>query len=548
MSNRVLRRGIAGAAAGAVTLGVLAGCTFGQEADAAGTAAGAGSIAVTPGDIPSQDVIALPGDRDALLEAALERLPELIEEDLAESGVPGLAIAVVSEGEVVYTGAFGERDTSTGEPVEEDTVFQIASMSKPLSATVVAKMVSDGDVTWDTPVRELLPGFELNDPYVTERGQIADYFSHRTGLPTGGGDDLEDIGYERDYIFDHLGMIPLDDFRSTYHYSNFGLTTGAVAAAAAVDLPWEDAAEQLLFEPLGMTSTSAVHDDYLAAENRAVLHARVDGEFEPLYDRNPDAQSPAGGVSSTVGDLAEWLKLVLAEGELDGEAYIESEALLPATAAQVVSSHTSDVTQRAGHYGYGFNVGSTVGGRVNLNHSGAFTLGGATNTTLVPDLDLGVVVLTNGTPVGLPESVSAQFLDLVQYGELTRDWLPLMSEFFIAVYSAPEGDLAGETAPSDAAPPAAAAEYAGTYTNDYFGDFVVTADGDTLTGALGPDGGYTFDLEPWDGDTWSFVPTGENAPPGSLSTATFTREGAGVASVTLGYFDKWGLGTWVRVD
>lgn len=547
MSHRELRRGIAVTVVGAVTLATMAGCTFGQETGAAGQAA-AGTVAVTPGDIPSQDVVALPGERDALVEAALERLPELIEEDLAESGVPGLAVAVVSEGEVVYTGAFGERDSSTGEPVEEDTVFQIASMSKPLSATVVAKIVSDGAVSWETPVRELLPDFQLADPYVTEHGQLADYFSHRTGLPTGGGDDLEDIGYERDYIFDHLGMIPLDDFRSSYHYSNFGLTTGAVAAAAAVDLSWEDATEQLLFEPLGMTSTSASYDDYLAAENRAVLHARVDGGFEPLYQRDPDPQAPAGGVSSTVGDLAEWVKLVLADGELDGETYIEPEALLAATSAQTVSSHNTTVTERPGHYGFGFNVGSTVAGRVNLNHSGAFTLGGATNTTLVPELDLGIVVLTNGTPVGLPESVSAQFLDLVQYGELTRDWLPLMAQFFIGVYGAPEGDLAGEDAPANAAPPAAASEFAGTYTNDYFGDLVVTADGDTLTGALGPEGGYTFGIEPWDGDTWSFVPTGENAPPGSLSSAGFSRDGGRVASVTLGYFDRWGLGTWVRAD
>jgi CubicO group peptidase (beta-lactamase class C family) len=529
-------RGIIGTAVVAVTLVALTACTAEQKPT---------TIAVTAGDIPSEDIIALLGERDAAVESAVDRLPDLIEAALDESAVPGLAVAVVSDGEVVYTDAFGERDTSTGEPVDVDTVFQIASLSKPLSATVVAKAMTEGALTWNTPVHELLPEFALSDPYVTEHGVIGDYFSHRTGLPTGGGDDLEDIGFDGEVILDRIRMLPLSDFRNTYNYSNFGLTIGAEAAAAALGMTWEDAAEQLLFEPLGMTSTSTSHDDFLAEENRATLHAKVGDGFEPLYDRDPDPQAPAGGVSSTVGDLAIWMNMVLASGEFDGEPYIDPEALLPATSAQMISSHTSAVQQRPGHYGYGFNVGPTVSGRVGVGHSGAFSLGAATAAQMIPELDLGIVVLTNGGPVGLPEAVSAEFLDLVQYGEITRDWVSDMAGFF-QVYYNPAGDLAEQEPPTNPALPSALAEYAGTYSNEYFGDLVVSVDGDGLVGALGPDGGYTFPLEPWDGDTWSFVPTGENAPKGSLSSAAFSRDGAQVTTVMLGYFDKWGLGTWVR--
>lgn len=533
-----MRRGMVVTAAVVVVLGTMTACT-GEQKPA--------GVAVTTGDFPNEDVVALPGERDELVAAAVDELPKLIEAALKTSGVPGAAAAVVSKGEVVYSGAFGVRDTSTDDPVDVDTVFQIASLSKPLSATVVAKAVSDGAVTWDARVQDLLPDFAMSDPYVTDNGQIGDYFSHRTGLPTGGGDDLEEIGYDRAYILDHLRMLPLSDFRSTYHYSNFGLTTGAEAAASALGMSWEDAADQLLFEPLGMTSTSSSHDEFLEREDRAVLHAKVGDGFEPLYDRDPDPQAPAGGVSSTVGDIAKWMTLVLAGGEWDGEPYIDASALLEATSPHMISSHTGAVGQRPGHYGYGVNVSSSVAGRVSLSHSGGFALGAGTAATMIPALDLGIVVLTNGSPVGVPEAIAAEFFDLVQYGEVTRDWVTDMAGFFEAYYI-PAGDLADQTRPSSPAAPGPPADYAGTYSNAYFGDLVVSVDGDGLVGALGPDGGHTFPIEPWDGDTWSFVPMGENSPEGSLSSASFVRDGEAIGSVVLGYFDKWGLGTWVRVE
>lgn len=519
-----------------VAMGAATGCAASQPS----------TVAITIGDAPNADTVALPGDRDAAVEAAVKQLPDLVKKGLETTGVPGAAVAVVSNGEVIYSGGFGVRDTSTGTPVDVDTIFQIASLSKPLSATVVAKAITDGDLTWDTRVASELPGFSLADPYVTQNAQISDYFAHRSGLPTGGGDDLEDLGYDRDYILAHLGLIPLAPFRNTYQYSNFGITVGAEAAAAAAGMTWEDAARSLLFTPLGMTSTSATHADFLASADHAVLHAKTGPTtFEPLYDRQPDAEAPAGGVSSNVGDIAKWMKLVLSGGVLDGKPFIDPAPLLAMTSAQIVSGHNSAVDQRASHYGFGINVGTAAGGRVTLNHSGAFALGAATTATLVPSLGLGIVVLTNGTPVGLPEAVAAQFLDLVQYGHVTRDWVSDIGKYF-AQAEAPVGDLAGQKRPADPAPSAALADYAGTYANPYFGDLVVTVDGDTLKGAMGPGGGYTFTIDPWNGDQRAFAPSGENAPRGSLSSATFSRSGGSASTVVLEYFDKWGLGTFSR--
>ncbi|MGV2985157.1 serine hydrolase [Microbacterium sp. AGC85] len=550
-THKGIARVIAVSTVAAITFGITA-CTGDATAD---TSSSSGP-AVALGEEPNQDAVDLYTDRDTAVEAAVEALPEFVEKALEQTGVPGAAVAVVSNGEVVFEEGFGVRDVTTDEPVDADTVFQIASLSKPLSSSIVAKAITDdAELSWEDPVVEYLPDFALKDPYVTQHAKISDFFSHRTGIPTGGGDDLEDIGFDADYIMAHMNQIPLASFRDTYQYSNFGLTVGGEAVAASRGQAWAETAHELLFEPLGMTSTTTVHDDYLAVEDRAAMHARTgEGVYEQLFDRDADAEAPAGGVASTAGDIAKWMNMVLANGEVDGEEFIDPLVLAKTYSAHsITGGDARNLTSRTSHYGFGTNVGATVTGRVSISHSGAFGWGAATNATMIPDLNLGIVVLTNGAPSGVPEAVASEFLDLVQFGEETRPWLEMWPAVF-AHFSDPAGDLVGEEPPAEAAEAGPDGDYVGTYTSPYFGDFVVTEANGTLTGALGPEGGYTFEIEPWDGDTMSFVPTGENALPGSLSSAVFVREGEQITGVTLTYFNKFpaegqepnGLGVFTR--
>ncbi|MBA8815472.1 CubicO group peptidase (beta-lactamase class C family) [Microbacterium halimionae] len=524
-------------------VGLVAGCTSEPA-----------TVEVVTGGSPDADAVAFPKgasneEIDAAVDSALEQLPELAQEALDTAGVPGLAIGVVHGGETVYADGFGVKNIETGAPIEAQTVFQLASLSKPISATVVAKAITAGAITWQTPVQSGLDGFAMSDPYVTENATVGDFFSHRSGLATGAGDDLEDIGFDRQYILDHMYLQPLTPFRAQYHYSNYGITIGAEAAASAMGMTWEDTAQTYLYEPLGMDSTSSRYEDFLAQADRADLHAVVDGEFTPIFERDPQEQSPAGGVSSNVEDLGTWMNVVLSEGEFEGDAYIDSSALLAATTGQMVSGHPGTAAGRTGMYGFGFQVGSLPGGRASISHSGAFVLGAGTSFRMIPSLDLGIVVLTNGAPVGAAEAVTSSFLDLVQFGYVTRDWFADYAGA-LGVYLAPAGDLAGETRPTDAAAPGDYAEYVGTYESDYYGTLSITAtdDGSTLMGALGPDGQYEFVLSPWDGDEYSFIPTGENAPEGSLSSAEFVRDGGQATAVTLDFFNSQGLGTWQRVS
>ncbi|WP_404432371.1 serine hydrolase [Microbacterium lacus] len=516
---------------GGITILALAGCTAASEY----------APRAVNFPIPSQDVVELP---EGSVDVAVEELPNIVARILDESGIPGAAVTVVRDEEVLLAEGFGVRRSGEDAEIDAETVFQIASMSKPIGATVVASQVTEGVVSWETPVVEHLEGFALADPWVTEHLTIGDLYAHRSGLPLAAGDDLEDIGYDREYIIDHLRMQPLDPFRITYNYANFGMTTGAEAVSVAAGVDWATLSEQALYEPLGMASTSSRYADFLEHENRAALHTRVGDGFEPLYERMPDAQSPAGGVTTNAVDLAKWMSMVIGQGTFSGDEIATPEALLPAISPQIVSGHPAFADMRAGNYGYGFNVGVQPSGRVTISHSGAFVLGAATNFVIVPELGLGIAAITNGGPVGAAEAIVAEFLDRVQFGDATRDWL---ADYGLALghYHAPAGDLVDEEAPASPAPPRPLEEYAGSWSNAYFGAAVVEVAGDGLLARLGPDGSYELDLTHWDGDVFSFVPSGENAPEGSISSATFAI-GAGGETMTLDFFDTNGLGTWTR--
>jgi CubicO group peptidase (beta-lactamase class C family) len=215
------------------------------------------------------------------------------------------------------------------------------------------------------------PAFALRDPYVTEHATIADLLSHRSGLHTGSGDLLEDLGFNRDYILSHIDQEPLASFRSTYHYSNYGYTAGGIAAALAARKLWEDLADDVLFEPAGMTTASYRHTDYLAEDDRAHIHKRLpDGSWAALYDRDPDAQTPAGGASASLNDTLRFLRLQLGNGMLDGKKIVDADALASSRVPQVIPGAPHSPASRASFYGFGWNVSYDDEGRARIGPFG----------------------------------------------------------------------------------------------------------------------------------------------------------------------------------
>jgi CubicO group peptidase (beta-lactamase class C family) len=460
------------------------------------------------------------------LAAALPRLESLIDSAMSNGSTPGLAVGIVYKGQVVYLNGFGVREVGQPQCVDPDTVFQLASVSKPISSTIISSLVSDGTVKWDDTVVKYNPGFELSNPTVTSEVTIGDFFAHRSGLPGSAGNDLEAVGYNRATILYRLRFPPLAyPFRDGYEYSNFGLTEGAAAGATAAGEEWATLADRRLFEPLGMTNTSMRYADFVAQANRAHLHvfvptksptsspqcsATINTQWTPLVTRNADPQAPAGGASSNVRDMVQWLLLVLADGQYKGQQLIRKQPLEIARTPQAIRGE-NPFTGLGSFYGYGWGVEYLQDGVLSVSHAGAFSQGAETDVTLLPSQDLGVVSLGNAFPTGVPEAVGASLSDLARYGYVTQDWFAFWKDRFETSITIPEQKKIEEYAkpPVPYRPPLEFAAYVGTYRNNYVGKVKISVGNGVLLltrGVQQP----PLPLRHWNGNTFLSYPVPEN--------------------------------------
>jgi CubicO group peptidase (beta-lactamase class C family) len=293
-----------------------------------------------------------------------------------------------------------------------------------------------------------------------------------------------------------------------------------------------------------MNSTSSRYSDFLARTNKALGHVQENGQWVQKYKRDPDAESPAGGVSSSVNDVARWMRLELANGQFEGQHLVDEKALSLSHSPQILTGF-SPLTGLPTFYGLGWNVSYDTEGRLRLGHSGAFALGAATNVLLVPSENLGIVVLTNASPIGLAEGLAYTFTDIALYGKATQDWLPMMKKVFSdpAVLGVNPG--ADYSKPPEWPTPALSnTAYLGTYTNNYFGDIQIIEKGNGLAVIEGPHKS-TFPLKHYDRDTFTYQTEGENAAGATGATFTIGPEGK-ATTLIVQHLNVRGEGTFQR--
>ncbi len=436
-----------------------------------------------------------------------------------------MAVAIIQNDTVVYEKCFGVINLTTKEPVNADTRFHLASISKSFTTATIASMVGNGELSWDDSAAGINPDLVFFDPWITEHVTIRDLLSHRTGLPEYAGAELAEFGYNRSETLFKLRYLALTGaFRSSYAYSNLGITAAAETAAAetaaaetaaaetaaaetaAIEagIPWEELIAERIFIPVGMTNSSAVFSDFAEAENHAdtyVVTNCVAEQTAVLF--NDDANSPAGWVSSTLNDMIRYLRLQLNDGTIDGVQVIDPAALSETHKAQNIL--LSDYTTISA-YGLGWDI-TSQNGRVRVEHGGDLTSGVSTLITLYPAEGMGIVVLTNGFPGGhiLKKAVVRGWEDLYFTGSVQNDWYAEIEDQINAAMEPGSSVLSPYTAlqqaPENASSPRYLVNYCGSYYQNYYGNLTIENEADGLVMSIGP-AEMQYVLTPYDGDVF----------------------------------------------
>lgn len=273
------------------------------------------------------------------------------------------------------------------------------------------------------------------------------------------------------------------------------------------------------------------------------MYAKVNGQWKPNLGFDLDRQAPAGGASSSVNDLAKWVTMLLAGGKADGKTIVDDKDLLEMWGPQSIRQPATKVGAATGFYGFGWNVDYDSSRRLMVQHSGAFATGGATNVLLVPEAGLGIVTLTNGEPVGLPEAINYAFLDQVKNGRQTNDWLKIYGAAFAGLDDVPAGETDYRKPPASVTAAKDNTSYVGTYDNTCYGPATVSASGSGLTLTLGP-AKLTLPMTHYTGDQFTVVGPTESAR--GIQGLGFAPGANGVQTLTIPVINESKLGVFTR--
>lgn len=412
-------------------------------------------------------------------DALLSRIEQYVEQAHQDWQVPGVAIAVVRSDSVVLSRGFGFRKVGTEARVDENTLFAIASNTKAFTAAAIAMLVEEGKIHWDDPVQKHLPGFRLYDRYVSADIRVRDLLCHRSGLGTFSGDLLwYGTTYQPREILERIRYLPqAGEFGRSYGYSNLMFLAAGEIISETSGESWNHFVQSRILDPLQMKRTLTSTRGLAGTDNVAVPHKTTVDDNIPLEWVNWDNAASVGGIISSTADMSRWLMLQLRHGQTKDGARLFSES----SSREMWKPHTlmniSAVYQQRNPsthfraYGLGWSMRDYKGRKV-ISHGGGYD-GMYSRVVLVPELDFGVVVLTNSM-TSLPSAVCNRILDEFLGGDV-RDWSRLMltefrddrKQFDERVRKSISPAVTG-TAPS--LPPE---KYAGTYRDVMYGEAVI---------------------------------------------------------------------------
>lgn len=404
---------------------------------------------------------------------------ELVERTLKTFDVPGIAVSIVKDGKVIHSKGYGVRTLGSAEKIDENTLFGIASNSKAFTAATLGILVDEGKLKWDDKVIDYIPEFRMYSPYVTEEFTIKDLLTHRSGLGLGAGDLMFWPGQNdfkmKDIIHNLRYLKPVSGFRTKYDYDNLLYMVAGEVVARVSGKPWEEFVEERIMLPLGMTKSASSYNRLKDKSNVIGAHAVVDGKVKVIERDRFEFGNSAAGVNSSINDMSKWVIMLLQHGkygdgkQLFSENVLEEmwtpQTIIPVRSPGIYNTHFNS-------YGLGWNL-SDVMGYKQASHTG-FVAGMVTQVTLIPELNLGIIVLTNQQIGAAFTSVTNQIKDSY-WGIKGKDRVKENADRMQAnLGSADKVTTEAWKVSAAATPPANLDQFTGTYNDVWFGDVTVS--------------------------------------------------------------------------
>ncbi len=429
------------------------------------------------------------------------------EEGMDTWSIPGLAIAVVKDDEVVLARGYGVRKLGEEARVDEHTLFGVASTTKAMTAAALAMLVDEGLISWDDRVIDHLPEFRLSDPWATSQVTIRDLLSHRVGVGRITGNRIQFMTHEpRTEIMRRMRYHDFEQpFRSGNVYSNVMYMVAGEIVPAVTGMSWDDFLMDRLFRPLGMHRSNTSITMIGEGENAAWPHQEIEGRVVTIPRRNFDNVGPSASVNTSAREMAEWMRLQLGEaGVHEGRRLISSEQMAEMHQAHNVSRIRDPQTGSLASYGLGWSLREHRGYRI-AQHGGASD-GMNTNLVLVPEENLGVVVMTN-TFNSFMTALANEVIDRMLGVEERTDWAGIIRTNYERAYANAEARRRAieEAREMGTRPSISAESLTGTFADSLYGEVVIAMDGDNLWLEFWNDETLIADLEHWHHDTYRAV-------------------------------------------
>ncbi len=457
------------------------------------------------------------------MEISSKKINEIVISTLERFEIPACSVAIVYQNRIIFNSGFGTRTKGENEPVNEHTIYALASISKTTVSACLGILVDEGRIKWSDPVRKYLPDFEMFDYFATQEMQVRDLLIHNSGLPPeSGGTIWYGSTFSRKEVIKRLRFLkPIRSFRSGYAYQNITFLVAGELIEAVTGSSWDVFVRQRIFNPLGMQRTKTHLSDLKKLDNIATPHARINGQIRPIAYRSHDNIGPAAAVYSSVWDWSQYLRLHLNAGNYNGHKILSPERIRELWEAntpipiQPLPDYFKVDLPFLNAYGLGWFLGNYQDRKM-VYHSGGVD-GMRTMMTLVPEDRLGILVFTNLESPGIA-AITNQILDMC-LGFPPKAWLDWYDHYFQESRQKLEDarQKKHDLRVSDTRPHLNLASYCGVYSDRMVGNIIIALEKGSLYLRFENNPAFQARLNHWHYETFEINWLDDYIPSGLLT-------------------------------